>query len=250
MKFLHRIWADVRQGENIDLYLTVFVAILLVILNLLGVAPDSMLTPLTLAVLGLLAVTMLGNRYQFEHLVNRLTEQSTSFFSTDVADSFDTDLQNASEIWMVGVSLSRTIKSHYGLLETLLKRGVHVRVLLIDPESHESIAIATQREYHDRRFSQDRIRSMIRNTLQDLYALKEVAPTQMSIRLIQFPLAFGAVATDPNELTGVLHLEHYSYKMPGGSVPKFTLIAKDGQWYDFFRDELDTLWENGVDWPY
>ena len=57
MKSFRQIWDDIRQGENIDLYLTILAAILFVILNLAGLAPDTFLAPLTLSVLALLAVT-------------------------------------------------------------------------------------------------------------------------------------------------------------------------------------------------
>jgi len=232
IQFLQRIWGDVQQGENIDLYITVFLAILLVLLNLLGIVPDTLLTPLTLAVLGLLALAMVGNRYQFEDLVRRVTQNSTTLFQAEVAATFESDLQNATEIWLTGVSLNRTVKSHYGLLEKLLRQGVQIRVLLVDPGCDESIAMVTQREYRDR-VSEDRIRSTIHDTLEDLCSLREIAPDHLNLRVIRFPISFGAIATDPHTSMGTLYLEHYSYKMAGGSVPKFTLATEDRQWYDF-----------------
>jgi hypothetical protein len=38
MEFLRKVWQDIRQGENLDLYATVAVSIVLVILNILGIA--------------------------------------------------------------------------------------------------------------------------------------------------------------------------------------------------------------------
>lgn len=43
-------------------------------------------------------------------------------------------------------------------------------------------------------------------------------------------------------------LFRYPYKVPGGSKPKIVLQAKDGRWYEFFREEIRILWENGTDW--
>lgn len=247
MKFLRRIWTDVQRGENVDLYVTVFAAILLVILNLLGVVPSTMLTPLTLAVLGLLALATLSNRYQFEGLVKQITKGSTALFQENVAATFASDLQSASEIWFVGVSLSRTVKSHYSLLENLLRKGATIRVLLVDPESSDTVSLIAKREYGER-FSDERIRSLIRGTMEDLCSLKKIAPDKLTIRVIQYPLGFGAVATNPMSSTGALYLEHYSYKMAGGSLPKFTIKPQDGQWYDFYRTEVEMLWKDGVDW--
>lgn len=247
MKFLRRIWMDIQRGENVDLYVTVFAAILLVLLNIIGIVPSTLLTPLTLAVLGLLALATLGNRYQFEALVNQITKSSSALFQENVASTFEADLQSASEIWFVGVSLSRTVKSHYALLENSLRKGATIRVLIIDPEAANTVALVAKREYGER-FSDERIRSLIRGTMADLCSLKKLAPDKLSIRVIQYPLGFGAVATNPLSSKGVLYLEHYAYKMAGGSLPKFTIKPHDGQWYDFYRTELEMLWKDGVDW--
>ncbi len=49
MKILQSIWADIRRGENIDLYITVVIAIGLVILNIFGVTTEKITAPVTLA---------------------------------------------------------------------------------------------------------------------------------------------------------------------------------------------------------
>ncbi len=72
MKLLQQIWQDFRRGENIDLYLTVFVSIVVTILNITGIAPTSWITPLNLAVLALLSIAILGNRYRIEEVLERI----------------------------------------------------------------------------------------------------------------------------------------------------------------------------------
>ena len=59
MKALQRIWADVRRGENIDLYLTVIVVFGLGILNIVGSASSVWTTSAILAALGILAISAL-----------------------------------------------------------------------------------------------------------------------------------------------------------------------------------------------
>jgi hypothetical protein len=73
MKLLNKFWDEIKRGENIDLYLTVVASIILVILNLTGFASQSLVAPLTLAVLGLLAISNLGNRYQIQSLIEKLS---------------------------------------------------------------------------------------------------------------------------------------------------------------------------------
>ena len=68
---LEKIWTDVRKGENIDLYITIIIGIVLAVANLFGVAPDKWLSPIILAVLALLAISNLGNRSKLEQLLEQ-----------------------------------------------------------------------------------------------------------------------------------------------------------------------------------
>jgi len=72
MQLAKQIWEDIRQGENIDLYITIAFAIVLTVLNLTGIASQSLVAPLSMAILGLLAVTALGNRYRIERVLQEL----------------------------------------------------------------------------------------------------------------------------------------------------------------------------------
>ena len=84
---LRHLWDDIRKGENIDLYLTIAAAVIFVVLNLVGVASTSFLAPLTLAVLGLLAITNLGNRHRMEELLAQkaLTLKTAAIFTAPMA---------------------------------------------------------------------------------------------------------------------------------------------------------------------
>src|SRR5574341_1403896 len=105
MRLFNRIWKDIRRGENIDLFLTIVVAISLVALNVIGFATDKLIAPITLAVLGMLAITMLGNRYRIEELLQRNMQTNESFFLEEFPMTLITDFESATELWLVGVSL-------------------------------------------------------------------------------------------------------------------------------------------------
>ncbi len=246
MSLLKRIWEDIRHGENIDLFVTVFLAIGLVALNVLGLAPQTWIAPLTLAVLGLLAIAILGNRYQVEKVVKELSRPSHELFHEKMPASQEMDLERARDVWMIGVTLSRTIKTYYALLEQKLARGDSVRILLVDPAG-AGVEMAVMREYGGR-FDVERVRQLIQGSLSDLCVLKKVGPDKLEVRTINHPLGFGGIAIDPDTSKGVLYLEHFAYKMPGGSLPKLVLSAQDGRWYQFFKTEMQTLWENSIPW--
>ena len=107
MRMLQQIWNDIRQGENVDLYLTVLVALALVGMNIAGWAPDSWLAPITLAVLALLAVSSLGNRHRLERVLQ--AESTENLFLEEYPPDLRGDIRRAEELWLVGVSLTSTV---------------------------------------------------------------------------------------------------------------------------------------------
>jgi hypothetical protein len=66
IRILEYIWDDIKHGENIDLYITVAIAIPLAIFSTLGLAQLSWTAPLTLTVLALFAISLLVNRRKME----------------------------------------------------------------------------------------------------------------------------------------------------------------------------------------
>jgi len=68
MVFLKRILDDIKHGENIDLYVTVILAIIISILNAIGLANSALLSSISLAILALLASAILGNRHRLDDI--------------------------------------------------------------------------------------------------------------------------------------------------------------------------------------
>jgi hypothetical protein len=148
-------------------------------------------------------------------------------------------------VWLVGVTLTITIRNYYHALEKVLVRGRTVRVLVVHPED-SIIQVSETRSYA--RSSVDRARQEILAALDDFCRLREKFPRQVEIRTILYPLGHGTFGIDIDSSQGRLYIANYPYKTPGGSKPKFVLTAKDGQWYDFYKQELLLLWNHGVEW--
>ena len=106
MQTIRRIWQDVRQGENIDLYLTVIAAVAISALSLMGVALPAWTASLTLAVLALLAVGMLVNRRKLEMIMAKTSAAHTAVtempLTTQFPPELGSDVESASELWLVG----------------------------------------------------------------------------------------------------------------------------------------------------
>ena len=246
IRALQSVWEDIRRGENIDLYVTVVVAIALAALNIAGVAPPNWIAPLNLAVLALLAVATLGNRHRLEGILKQITQSTESVLLEKFpADTYN-NVEQSKELWLVGVTLSSTLEALYPLFERKLRRGDSLKVLVVDPEG-AACAMAAMRHYA--RTGVERLRAEIRTTLTDLCELRKTAPDKLEIRTIEYALTFGAYMVDPEEASGVLYLKHYPFKVPlGRARPGLVLRPRDERWYDHFRSEIRFLWESAVPW--
>jgi hypothetical protein len=245
MRTLNRIWNDISHFENIDLYITVVVAVGLAILNLLGVAPSTYIAPLTLAVLGLLGFTSLINRHRIEELQETLTHSTGEFFMDEFPAEWKNNFDTANEIWLMGVSLHRTVNFNYEKIERKLRQGHKFKVMVVSPEG-SSIEITMTRNYPRKEVAPKR--ASIRNTLTLLCDLQKIAPELLEVRTIQFPLSYGVVATNPNTASGTLYLEHYTFGISTDSLPRYVMRASDGKWYDFYKREIQAMWDCGVVW--
>jgi len=246
MKIFRQILDDIRHGENIDLYVAAPLAIIVAVLGIFGITSPELIGSITLVILSLLATSLLANRYAVKELSRKLSQTSESLFFKELSDSnFEADFENAKDLWLVGVSLNVIVRLHYSLIERKLRAGHTIKALVVHPEG-SAIEMAEMRAYG--RPSIERTKGEILNTLRDLCDLRRITSGKIEIRTIQHPLGHGVVAKDPDTATGIIYIQNYPFKTEGGSRPKFVLNARDGYWYDFFKKELNNLWENGVDW--
>lgn len=245
MKLLSRILHDIKRGENIDLYLTVPTAILVGILNLVGILPPTFVAPLTLVVLGLITITILGSRYRIEQLTDKLMPSAESIFSKKFPPTLDQDIENASDVWLIGILGSKHARDFYPIIEQKLQKGHSVKILTVHPDP-VIVEFAEMRVYGVANLKTTC--ADIETGLKTFCHLKETAPNNLIIRTIRYPLGYGVVAINPDSVLGTLYIRNYPFKMPGGAKPKFTLHAKDGYWYEFFKQEIQNLWNAGSEW--
>ena len=244
MKLLQRIWQDFRQGENIDLYVTVIVSIVLAVLNILNIVPPSWITSLNLAVLALLSFAILGSRYRMETILEKITARQ-GLLLTEFPDDLARDVEKSGELTILGVGLSRTLRLHYSRFLEKLQRGDTIRILLVNPDS-SACDIAAMREYPPT--TPDDQRGAIRRSLSVLHVLSQETGGNLEIRLADHPLTFGAIVGDPETSQGVLYLWHYAFKTRVANRPKMVLRPVDGYWYELFKEEVTAIWDSAMPW--
>jgi hypothetical protein len=244
MKLLHRIWQDFRRGENIDLYLTAMVSIVLVVLNIVSIVPPSWTAPLNLSVLALLSIAILGNRYRIETILEKITARN-ELLLTEFPEDLARDIDRSKELTILGVGLSRILHLHYSRFLEKLQRGDTIRILLVNPDG-PGCDIAAMREYPP--ITPDDQRAAIRRSLGIFHELRQKTAGKLEIRLADHPLTFGAIVGDPETSQGVLYLWHYGFKTRVANRPKMVLRPADGYWYEHFKEEVTSIWDSAAPW--
>src|SRR3990172_3366218 len=185
MNALKRIVEDIKQGENLDLYLTIATALIVAGLNLLSITPPNLLDSLMLAIFAIIASSLIGNRHRLDKIQKQLGETRKEGILKGYPDNeLENDIERANELWVIGVHAAflRHFRTH---VETKIKKGKNVRVLLVDPDGHACLMVAAR---NPGTLSLEREQANIRASLNDLMDLKRVAPSKLQIRVIDDPL--------------------------------------------------------------
>lgn len=244
MKILKKIWDDIQQGENIDLYITVLAAILLAVLNIIGLASDKWLAPITLAVLALLAISNLGSRNKLEKILEQTTRPK--YLLQEYPAELKNDITNSTELWMVGQNLARTTVNYLPVFEAKLSKGDKIKALVINPTG-------TANHFMTVRLNPGLIDDYqhgekVKTTLSMLEKLRERYPEHLEIKTIEYPLPFGAFVINPSQpKKSILYVEQYGFKLID-DMPKMRLNKNDDGWYDVYWEQVKELWNHAEKW--
>lgn len=242
---LEKIVDDLRNGENIENYIIIFLAVVIFILDILGFDNPELIAEITLAVLALIAFGRIVDARKIENIDKKISLVSQSRFLKEFPETLVEDMRSTPELWIVGVSLSRTINTHFTLFKRKLEQGATIKILLAKPESAATEIAA----FRDRRSRlQDRYDRAIRSTLKDFCKIGDETGGNIELKTINVSFSFGYYAMEPNNPNGKIYLEHYAFKSEEGDIPKMVFTQVDGYIYVAFVDQLNALWDHASVW--
>jgi hypothetical protein len=149
------------------------------------------------------------------------------------------------DLWLQGVSLTRTITGAVNSLERRLRLGQVVRVLLIQPGSRAAQLaegrLGIPADYERRRFQTE-------SSLGHLANLAKKVDGRLEVRLTEQELGFGATIIRAGTSRAVIYVEYYAYRGIRDGLP-LVITPADGRWYDFHLGQIEALWEDATAWP-
>jgi hypothetical protein len=255
VRVLKPLWADLTTGKNIDLYVTFVLALTIGLLGVLGVVDTAAVAAATLATLALVAFSSAGNRRQMtalekatRDLADLVRENgkgvSADQFLVSSTSGLDLDLGAASDIRLVGVTLSRTIRTHFHTLERRMERGAAVKIALVEPGS-EAVQEAARRSTvaDSPEIFENRLRPTV-DLLRHL-AANPASKGRLEIRFLGFVPVFGLAIVDPDDDHGGIQVDIYAHRSSGPEPVIRLARHRDPRWFTHFLQEFDRVWSNG-----
>jgi hypothetical protein len=255
LNFFKRVYQDVLEGQNLEVYLTLLVALVLLILDIFGLVSPNIVAAGTLATLALLAYSTLNNRQQMHQVAEISTttqtmvemavkgEQNADDFFWKEKRFLSQDLARARFIGLAGITLSRTVREYQDVFESRLAAGAELRFVVIDAASTApQQAVLRSKGGVGASFYAD----LLRPTVARICLLADLAQASGKVELGLLPYApsFGLFVIDPDKPHGRIIVEIYQHKSLALN-PTFELSAqRDDRWYKFFREQFDLLWES------
>ncbi len=246
-QLLRRIIADIRQGENIDLLVTVLLVFVIAILDGLGVATDRLVSSITLATLGLIAVGLLLTRYRIEEITSKTDVRDLIRFSSEKPVSLKDDLRNADEVWMLGVNMRKTTQNNYHHFTEKINCGGRIRVLISEPNDIHFEEVAA-------RFARPGtiigdITSHFEEVLRLYSKMKEFVDNEgmVQVKLMGFIPPYSLYIFPNKQDGGVVYVEVYGHRSDtgrSGSLPKFQVTEwENPRWYQHFVNQFKVMWK-------
>jgi len=249
MRLPRRIRGDLAAGENLELYTTVLLALVLAALGVFDVVGDKTLVAASLATLALLATGTLVSRRRVEDLsalvrAQRVGEVSADDFFTKDKPDLREEVRTARDVRILGVTLSRTIRNIIDELQRGVADGLVIKVALIDPKTDAPAQAAARSTISDQPGVFD---NRLRPTVDLLIELARTpgAAGRVEVRFLPFVPAFGLVVLDPERANGRIYVDIYSHKSAGGDAVFALDPRRDGQWFPHFEAEFERVWEVG-----
>lgn len=256
---IKNIIKEVKNGENLDLYLTITLSVIVAVLGIIGITQFQILSAAILAVLGLLANSLLANRRNTSNVkdaTNDLRAEiqtlKSNFLSLDNPSifllqkgfpDFSQEFHSATRISILGASLHSTTIRYYSDYEKALRRGAYLRVIASEPSPNllEMLAFRTYALKDSKLLGRS-----IKDHLSLFQGLSSLSSGKCETKTIGLVIPFGLVIIENSDGTAKIFVKMMAFRTPGSEYPVFKINNQNNkEWFDFFYNQFEMLWNAG-----
>lgn len=237
-----------RLFENIDVYITLSLAVIFAVLGFIGTIPVAVLLAGILATLSILAYSMLATR----RILGTLSQSLASLYPTASVllkdrtsfGSFQESLNSVNTIWLYGPSLVVMWATHKDAFRKNVQAGGKIRVLIFNVSS-KNLSIQAEQLGVD----PDKLAAEIRATRANCKELlkRGLRMGEFEIRETEMMPGYSMVILNPSEHNGEMVIEYLGYHVDVSERPHIELdAARDRRWFTFYLKQYEKLWENAT----
>lgn len=234
--------------HSLDLYVTLVAAAIFGVLGLGGKASQEIITSGVLAVLALVAFSLLRIRSQSERINESLAElrarpSAERFFAeVDDGDEIKEMISSSREVWLHGWTLELHLVSYAREIRRAVAGGLHIKILVIEPNSTAMTVAASEAENR----GAGELSSNLEGNLRRLVAPPSgTVSGRLEIRTLTHIPHYTVIASDPSMDQGKIIMRIATFQADHWQRPTFTVTQQsDGSWYEFFKTQFEKKWES------
>lgn len=227
-----------------DVVTLIVVGLALSVLGLMGVA-DNLLSPVIVAMLGVLAFSQLKSRIQVSDVTEKWHRSRTDLFLWNFPPEYKAAQSTvAHNYFFAGTTMNRTLPLMKENITRILKRDGVVRIILPDPTYKPLLEMIAATRAPKR--SED-IRSDIEYSLRSAEQLRLAGKGSLEIRTTQVLPSIGINAMDLGHPSKSIMVQMNEFSPEDGSerAPILYLTGADRAWFNHFEAQLERLWDGG-----
>ena len=252
LRFLRDVGADIREGKNIDVYLTVPLCLVVVLLDVLGIVNLTIVTSAILAALALLAFNLLANRrteQELQQWLRQAVQHNFQYRLSEIFVPFGEKVQErrqrlgqADHVWILSRTCRRVWADNEEELQTVSKRG-GLKLLFLDP-ADGALGMVAKSAVWDQPGDGQRLKSEVEHFIQLLKLVQErLSLDKLEIRLIDYLPAWTLILIDPDKDDGVIYVELATFRSSSYKRPSFIVDSRtDHTLFEQFRDDFKEMW--------
>jgi hypothetical protein len=247
MAFIKRALTEIKNRQNLDLYLNLLICAVLVVLGLVGVVSSNILFSGILAALLLSVVNSLNTRAVVDNLAHSVSSLAASKPEGLTLEAWDDAklskrIEAATQLSCMAIAGYTFISANSQQLKRMLNRGGRARFLLVDPLGN-ALAMAVARNYGAAK-SKDYQATLIRLALQKLKEVADESNVQrLEVKLVDYLPETVMTMIDEHSEDGVIHVTYQGFNQPIATRPSLVLeAAKNPGLFTFHRKSYEDLW--------
>jgi len=249
-EFFKNAWRDIKQRKNLELYLVLITAFIVIIVDTFGVDTSSAIIKVVLAVLALLAFGLIGDRHDSERLEKNINDlvkggSATSFFNEWDDAPFRKRIIGAKEVSLIAIANHVFISRNSEPLKKFIIRGGKLRCILVDPSSNAMKMACDLGTGYEKQI--DHLAMQVDLSVQqfkDFIGLS-TDPSKVQIKLIDhLPFAI-LTMIDHQTDNGIMYITLNGFEEPPSIRPSFILNKIENEkWFQFYQKSYENIWES------